>query len=92
MGIASVFGRVAIGVAALVAGRVPALADPSFSVSLPSAASNEPVTGRLIVVVAPTDTTEPRTKIGMNGPPSFGIDVEALKPGAAALVDQHAVG
>ena len=83
------------GVAAailLALGVSPARADPSFSVTLPAGATNGPVTGRLIVVAASTDTPEPRLWTGMNGPPSFGIDVDAFTPGAVALVDQHAVG
>lgn len=95
MTMGTAFGARLTGVAAamlLALGAAPAIADPSFSVTLPTDAANAPITGRLIVVVAGTNTAEPRTQIGMNGPPSFGIDVDALKPGAVALVDQHAIG
>lgn len=79
------------GMSALIA-AAPISAETSFAVSLPGDASTGPVTGRLIVIAATTDIAEPRTAIGMNGPPIFGVDVSALKPGASVLVDQGAIG
>src|SRR3546814_6851903 len=66
---------------------VPAAAQVSFSVTLPNTGVKAPVTGRLIVVVAPRSAdgaparAEPRQMIGMNGPPAFGVDVANLRPG-----------
>jgi hypothetical protein len=67
----------------------PAAAELSFAVSLP-ASENDAVTGRVIVVVSRTQTPEPRFAIGITGPPAFGVDVEGLRPGAAAIVDARA--
>ena len=75
----------------LVAGAGPALADPRFEVTLPASAG-EPVTGRLIVVLAGTDVAEPRTALSFTGPPAFGVDVDGLRPGGVAVVDQRSVG
>lgn len=69
-----------------------------FSVTLPQAATEEPVTGRLIVVAARGGGTgaaaksEPRETIGMNGPPAFGVDVENLRPGATITLDATSDG
>src|SRR3546814_18246484 len=66
---------------------VPAAAQVSFSVTLPNTGVKAPVTGRLIVVVAPRSAdgaparAEPRQMIGMNGQPAFGVDVANLRPG-----------
>ena len=65
----------------------PASAEIGFAVTLPEGTGDEPVTGRLIVVAAPTESPEPRLQIGITGPPAFGADVEALRPGATFLVD-----
>ncbi len=75
----------------------PAAAQIRFSVTLPDAATEEPVTGRLIVVAnrregASPSTTEPRLMIGMNGPPAFGVDIENLRPGATVTVDAKSDG
>jgi hypothetical protein len=46
--------------------------------------------GRLLVVLAPPGTREPRLAIGKTGldaPPVLGRDVDGLEPGAAAIVD-----
>lgn len=85
--------RVWRGVAALavLALALPAAAQISFTVQLPADAK-APVTGRLIVVAAGTNIAEPRTAIGMTGPPSFAVNVEGLKPGASVTVGQASVG
>ena len=66
-------------------------ADVRFAVTLP-ATEQGPVTGRLIVVVSKRATPEPRLAFGLNGPPAFGIDVAALKPGETAVVDAKSDG
>ena len=67
----------------------PAAAQVSFNVTLPQNAG-APTTGRLIVLVSPDATPEPRLRIGVSGPPAFGTDVDALRPGTSALVDGRA--
>ena len=75
----------------------PAAAQIRFAVTLPADATEQPVTGRLIVVAhrrtdGAASTREPRQMIAMNGPPAFGIDVENLRPGATVTVDARADG
>lgn len=80
------------------AGASPAVAQIRFAVTLPEAAADAPITGRLIVVAArrsadgAATAAEPRLTIGMNGPPAFGMDVAGLKPGATVTVDAKADG
>src|SRR3546814_15238665 len=74
-----------------------ALAQISFTVSLPQTLVDAPVTGRLIVVATAQSEdaaakVEPRQMIGMNGPPAFGVDVEHLAPGGTVTVDATADG
>jgi hypothetical protein len=68
-----------------------AVAAGRFQVSFPSSLRSEALTGRLLVIVSPTATPEPRMAMGPNGPPMFGVDIQNLKPGAAAVVDDTAV-
>ena len=66
-------------------------------ISFPAAARSEPVTGRVYVAIArESETTTPRRGGGIAGPiqlagstgsPLFGVNVENLKPGAAAEID-----
>lgn len=67
-----------------------AAAQISFDVTLPESAGSQPLTGRLIVVLSPNETPEPRMAIGINGPPAFGMDVEGWRPGTAAVVGGRA--
>src|SRR5258708_10780927 len=56
---------------------------PRFEVTLP-AAYKQPVTGRVFVIVARSDSPEPRLQAGTwrSGPPVIGADARALQPGA----------
>jgi len=63
-----------------------------FTVSVDKNTHPEPVTGRLIVVVARSDKPEPRLQIFANAAPIFGIDVSALRAGQQAVVDENALG
>jgi hypothetical protein len=53
-----------------------------------------PVDGRIILIFAPTDRTEPRNQVGAGVGASqvFGIDVNALAPGADAHIDGGVLG
>ena len=65
-----------------------------FALSFPAARSAQPLDGRLLVLISTDPAAEPRFQIG-DGPNTqlvFGIDVEGLKPGAAAVVDAAAFG
>src|SRR5438128_2531679 len=71
-----------------------ALAGPSFTVSFDASLRDQPATGRLVVYLVrdPSGITQPPAA----GPfwedpqPLYGIDVRALAPGAAAIIDDHA--
>ncbi|WP_157994577.1 alpha/beta hydrolase-fold protein [Peristeroidobacter agariperforans] len=61
-----------------------------FAVSIPRSVSAEPVTGRLVIVIAKRETPEPRTTIGLTGPMIVGVDLEQLPAGETITVDATA--
>jgi hypothetical protein len=63
-----------------------------FEVTFPASLRREAVTGRLIVVVTRKDSPEPRLTISPYGPPIFGADVEGLRPGSTATIDETSLG
>ena len=78
--------------ALLLAFGVQAEAQTRFEVTCPATLCSGPVTGRLVIVVARSATPEPRLTVAPEGPAIFGIDVEQLAPGAAAVVTDTAAG
>ncbi len=80
-------------VATLLAG-LPGLAAPQFSISFPKERSAQAIDGRLLLVVSNDPSAEPRMQV--NDTPAsqmvFGVDVNGLQPGRAAIVDEHAFG
>ncbi len=69
----------------------PASVGPAlkFSVSFPALQSKEPLDGRVLLILAKTDKTEPRQQVSdaVETAQVFGLDVNALKPGQVAVVD-----
>ena len=66
-----------------------------FEISFPAAQSAAPLDGRMLVAISKEEKPEPRFLIDEQEARSqqlFGIDVDALKPGAAAVVDASALG
>ena len=63
-----------------------------FEIRVPPAVRNEPLTGRVYVIITRDSTREPRTLVGRVGTPLFGHDVERLAPGASAVVDGKELG
>ena len=61
---------------------------PKITVSLDPAVRAEPVSGRILLLLSRTERFNP----DMNGSPIFGLNVDTLKPGAAAVVDNAAFG
>jgi hypothetical protein len=59
-----------------------------ISVSLDPAVRAEPVSGRVLLLLSRTERFNP----GMSGTPIFGLNVDGLKPGAAAAIDDAAFG
>ena len=63
-----------------------------FEVSFPASAVDAPVTGRVFVMISRVNDREPRLQIGRTGVPFFGRDVEQLKPGQPATIDDSDLG
>jgi hypothetical protein len=66
-----------------------------FEVSFPRERSAEAQDGRIILILSNADTQEPRFQFEIYDPgtqPGFGIDVEGLEPGEAAVVDGSTFG
>ena len=81
---------------ALVVGG-PAWADgPSFSVSFPASRSAAPLDGRVILLLSSNPDGEPRMQADPDSPLTFpyifGVTVDGLKPGQAAVLDGNAFG
>ncbi len=77
-----------------------------FEISFPGAAHAEPITGRVFVILsrdiahcgpadavaATTEPCEPRLQVSRIGVPFFGRDVDSLKPGDSAAIDNSDLG
>jgi len=63
-----------------------------FEITVPQSVRSEPVTGRIFVMISRTDRREPRFQVGRTGVPFFGVDVENLKPGKAAVINGTTLG
>ena len=84
-----------IATAGLAAGPPPPPSRLRFAVSFPAARSAHPLDGRIILVVANNNEREPRFQNDVYDPRtqlSFGIDIAQLAPGAAAIIDDSAIG
>ena len=68
--------------------------DLEFAVSFSEALSAEAQDGRVILVVSKQTEGEPRFQVapGPTGQQVFGIDVDGLAPGAAAVIDDDVMG
>jgi hypothetical protein len=89
-----------VSLAAVAAGPRPAAVEVQRSrpaplrvaISFPASAHAQPITGRVYVMIAKTGDREPRLQIGRTGVPFFGRDVEQLKPGQPATIDDTDLG
>ena len=84
-----------LGIAlAACAPRKSAPAGTRFEISIASAASDQPLTGRVFVMISRRDDPEPRLQVGSWGQttPFFGADVERLNPGTLAVIDGDTLG
>ena len=67
---------------------------PRFSISFPAAQSDQPIDGRMFVLLSTDPSAEPRKQID-DSPRTqmmFGMDVDGLKPGQAFILDDSAHG
>jgi hypothetical protein len=67
---------------------------PAFSVQYPAAQAAGPLDGRVLVILSPGGTDEPRFQVGWGADaiPFYGIDVENWRPGTPVQVDARAFG
>ena len=65
-----------------------------IEVRVPTSLRSTPVTGRMFVILARDGGREPRLKAGNwdESVPFFGVDVSALRPRTAAVIDGNALG
>jgi hypothetical protein len=63
-----------------------------FEIRVPASVRNEPLTGRVFVIISSDSSRDPRSQVGRVGTPLFGRDVERLAAGAPAVVDGTALG
>ena len=90
----AVIGMIAAPVRGSNAGGAPK--GTSFSVSFPAARGGAPLDGRVILLVSGDLAREPRAHVEPNEPLAspyiFGLNVDALAPGRAVVVDDKAFG
>lgn len=66
-----------------------------FEVSFPKEISSTPLDGHVLLLLSNNDEKEPRFQIGFDTTKSqqvFGVDVDGLAPGVAAVVDASTLG
>ena len=65
-----------------------------FSISFVPEMSDQAQEGRLMLLLANNDSSEPRNQInfGLNTQLAFGVDVEGMKPGQEIVIDESAFG
>ena len=67
-------------------------ADPRFEIRITPDAHAAPVTGRLVLILAKSNTPEPRLAISPRGPALFAVDLDAQPAGTPAVIDDRALG
>ena len=70
-------------------------ASQRFEISFPKEMSAAPLDGHVLLLISNNDTEEPRFQISYETPDSqqvFGVDVDALAPGVAAVIDASTLG
>jgi hypothetical protein len=65
---------------------------PRFEITYSASAGQGPITGRLILVLSTKDQPEPRLTVSPTGSAVFGIDINQLKPGENAVIDENSLG
>ncbi len=72
----------------------PTAGPVTFRVSFPAAQNAQPLDGRVLLILAKTDKTEPRQQVSdaVETAQLFGVDVNGLRPGQTAVVDASVFG
>src|SRR5947199_9841368 len=78
------------------AGRAGDTGPLRFAISFPAARSAQPLDGRVLLFISDDGKTEPRAQSDQyranTTRPIFGVDVDAMKPGADVVIDESVVG
>jgi S-formylglutathione hydrolase FrmB len=81
--------------AGFILGGLPGVASaqaPRFEVTVARATRSEPVTGRLIVVIAKNKDPEPRYQVSPSGAAMAAVDLEQVAPDVVTIVGNSALG
>ena len=91
---AIVFAAMVLGVFFFASSAGAQSAGPRFEISFPAAAHAEAITGRAFVMITRDASREPRLQVGnwADSAPFFGVDVDSLKAGDAAVIDAGTLG
>ncbi|HLY18635.1 MAG TPA: alpha/beta hydrolase-fold protein [Bryobacteraceae bacterium] len=86
--------RFAGTLAALAALALPCWAAQRFEISFPKEMSSTPLDGHALLLISTSGSPEPRFQINftVRSQQVFGVDVDGLAPGAAAVVDAATLG
>ena len=86
--------RFAFSVFFLAAFCLPSWAAQRFEISFPQEQSAAPLDGHVLLLIATNNSSEPRFQMSYTGKSqqAFGLDVDGLAPGAAAVMDDSAFG
>jgi len=78
----------------LSAAVLPCVAAERFEISFPKEISAAPLDGHVLLLISTSEKPEPRFQISFTASTqqAFGVDVDALAPGAAAVVDSTTLG
>ncbi len=66
----------------------------TFAISMPETVAEAPIDGRVILILAADEETEPRFQVGagLSAAQVFGVDVEGLAPGESVVIDAGVFG
>ena len=86
----------ALAAPAVVATRAQTGGPLRFAISFPAARSAQPLDGRVLLFISDDGKTEPKSQSDQyrasSTRPIFGVDVDAMAPGQAVLIDNTVVG
>ncbi len=73
---------------------IPLFSSVKFKISFPKKLTNEAQDGRLLLLLATNDKSEPRFQISdaLSTQLVFGIDIDGMKPGEEIIIDENAFG
>ena len=95
LGLGAILCLLVCSCATLQGATPPADSTVKFEISFPTSLRSTPLTGRIYLILSTNNHAEPRLQAGDWDNvvvPMFGIDVAALQPGAAAVIDAGARG